>query len=88
MEWCSLRSLSDSHVLQQWDVFFVRSVQSLYNGQSVKWEEKKKGKTFTMDITADSDWQETDPTSRQTGRPTDTRQQISDRINIWSQVPK
>jgi hypothetical protein len=37
-------------------------------------------------ITADSDWQKTDPTCRQRG--TETRQQISDRINIWSQVPQ
>jgi hypothetical protein len=29
-----------------------------------------------------------DPTSRQGGHPTDTRQQISDRISIWSQVPQ
>jgi hypothetical protein len=35
----------------------------------------------------------TDPTSRQRGRPTETRQQISDNngqteSNIWSQVPE
>jgi hypothetical protein len=39
-------------------------------------------------ITADSDWQETDPTSHERGRPAETRQQNSDRINIWSQVPQ
>jgi hypothetical protein len=39
-------------------------------------------------ITADSYWQEADPTSPQRGRPKETRQQISDRINIWSRVPQ
>jgi hypothetical protein len=34
----------------------------------------------------DSYWQETDPTSPQRGRPTEIRQQISDKIIIWSQV--
>jgi hypothetical protein len=29
--------------------------------------------------TADSDWQETEPTSHQRGRPTETTQQLSDR---------
>jgi hypothetical protein len=48
---------------------------------------KEDKKTWQGTIIADSDWQETDPTSRQTGRPAKTRQQNSDRINIWSQVP-
>jgi hypothetical protein len=37
---------------------------------------------------ANIDSQETDPTSHQRGRRTETRQQLSDRINIWSQVPQ
>jgi hypothetical protein len=39
-------------------------------------------KTWRWTITADSDWQEIEPTSRQRERPTETRQQNSDRINI------
>jgi hypothetical protein len=34
--------------------------------------------------TADSDWQETDPTSRHRGRPTETTQQLSDRKYVIS----
>jgi hypothetical protein len=51
-------------------------------------ERKKNKGTWRWTIIADSGWQETDPTSRQRGRPTETREQISDRINIWSQVPQ
>jgi hypothetical protein len=49
---------------------------------------KKKKGTWQGTSTVDSDRQETDPTSRQRGRSTETRQQISDRIIIWSQVPQ
>jgi hypothetical protein len=47
----------------------------------------QKKKTWQWTNTANSDWQETDPTSRQRGRLTETKQQLSDRINTWSQVP-
>jgi hypothetical protein len=42
----------------------------------------------SLAIVVFSDWQETDPTSRHRGRPIQTREQNSDRINIWSQVPQ
>jgi hypothetical protein len=45
-------------------------------------------KNWRWTVTADSDWQETDVTYRQRGRPTVTRQQNSDRFNVWSQVPQ
>jgi hypothetical protein len=51
-----------------------------------KMRKKNKKRTWWWTITADSDWQETDQTSRQRGRPTESRQQNSDIINIWSQV--
>jgi hypothetical protein len=51
-------------------------------------EKKQKRKHWKWTIIADSNWQERDPTSRQRGRPTKTTQRYSDRINIWSQVPK
>jgi hypothetical protein len=50
--------------------------------------QKKNNKTWRWTSIADTDWQETDPTSRQRGRPTETKQQNSDRINIWSKVPR
>jgi hypothetical protein len=43
--------------------------------------EKKRQQMWRWTVTADSDWQETGPTSRQRGRPTETREQISDRIS-------
>jgi hypothetical protein len=55
------------------------------------WHEKRKKlnkKTWQWTNTADSDWQEIDTGSRQRGRTTETRQQLSDKINIWSQVPQ
>jgi hypothetical protein len=37
----------------------------------VNWKKKDRQKNLRWTITADSDWQETDPTSRQRGRPTE-----------------
>jgi hypothetical protein len=53
-------------------------------GQTTHWIQC----TWQWTNTADSDWQETGLTSHQRGRPTETRQQLSDRINIRSQVPQ
>jgi hypothetical protein len=49
---------------------------------------KMRGKTWQWTNAVDSHWQGTNPTSRQRGRPTETRQQFSDRINIWLQAPQ